>query len=166
MIQARGEPSSGGVHESGRLGEGAGRRRQMRSFAAIGCLVLTVGPMALLAGAGGEGQGAVHGVSGSYTYRTYCASCHGKKGKGDGPLAESLRFHPPDLTLLAERNGGEYPKELVERIIDGRKAVEGHGGPDMPVWGDAFKNTETGFDEEKVKQKIRSVVDYLKTLQE
>jgi mono/diheme cytochrome c family protein len=108
---------------------------------------------------------AVYGVSGAYNFRTYCASCHGADGKGAGPLAESLRFHPPDLTLLVRRSGGEYPAEKVNRIIDGRKPLEGHGGPDMPIWGDAFKNPETGYDEQSVKEKIRSVVDFLRTLQ-
>ena len=107
-----------------------------------------------------------YGVSGSYDYRTYCATCHGLKGTGDGPLAENLRFVPPDLTLLAQKNGGEYPADLVARIVDGREPVAGHGGPDMPVWGDAFKNPDTGFDNAKVRQKIRSVVDYIKTLQQ
>jgi mono/diheme cytochrome c family protein len=107
----------------------------------------------------------VYSVSGSYTYRTYCASCHGTDGKGEGPLAESLGFHPPNLALIAKRNGGDYPAERVHRIVDGRKPLAGHGGPDMPIWGDAFKNPETGFDDSKVKEKIRSVVDYLRTLQ-
>jgi mono/diheme cytochrome c family protein len=107
----------------------------------------------------------VYGVSGSYAFRTYCASCHGLDGKGEGPLAENLRFHPPDLTLIAKRNGGEYPTERVHRIVDGRRPLPGHGGPDMPIWGDAFKNPETGFDDGHVKEKIRSVVDYLRTLQ-
>jgi len=107
----------------------------------------------------------VNGVSGAYTYRTYCASCHGVDGRGDGPLAENLRFEPPDLTLIARRNGGSYPAEKVHRIVDGRKPLPGHGGSDMPIWGDAFRNAETGFDDAKVKERVRLVVDYLRTLQ-
>mgnify|MGYP001814431081 FL=1 len=119
-----------------------------------------------LGGSAQDRSSPTYGVSGSYTYRTHCASCHGLKGKGDGPLAENLRFFPPDLARLARRNGGKYPAENVARIVDGRNPIDGHGGPDMPVWGDAFKNLETGFDDEKVRLKIQSVVDYLKTLQE
>jgi mono/diheme cytochrome c family protein len=107
----------------------------------------------------------VHSVAGAYAYRTYCASCHGVDGRGDGPLAENLRFRPPDLTLVAKRNGGEFPTEKVQRIVDGRRPLPGHGGSDMPIWGDAFKNVETAFDEATVKEKVRSVVDYLRTLQ-
>jgi mono/diheme cytochrome c family protein len=105
-------------------------------------------------------------VSGSATYRTYCAVCHGREGRGDGPLAGSLRFSPPDLTLVAKRNGGRYPEDLVRRIIDGRKPVKGHGGPDMPVWGDAFKNASDSDSEDKVKEKIDALVEYLRQIQE
>lgn len=151
----------------------------MRRFGSIGCLLLAA---ALVAGADTPGLPAagkaptkpgvppapdsgVYGVSGAYAFRTYCATCHGTDGKGDGPLAENLRFHPPDLSLVAKRSGGEFPEEKIHRIVDGRKPLPGHGGPDMPVWGDAFRNAETGYDNAKVKEKIRSVVDYLRTLQ-
>jgi mono/diheme cytochrome c family protein len=107
----------------------------------------------------------VAAVSGAYAFRTYCASCHGVDGRGDGPLTDSLRFHPPDLTLIAKRNGGEFPTEKVVRIVDGRKPLKGHGGPDMPVWGDAFRDADTGYDEASAQARIRLVVDYLKSIQ-
>ncbi|MCG6921057.1 MAG: cytochrome c [Acidobacteria bacterium] len=139
----------------------------MRRFAATGCLALAAGSLAFPARGTPQGKKSpTHLVSGSYTYRTYCATCHGPRGKGDGPLAEDLRLRPPDLAQMARNNDGKYPAELVEKIVDGRKPVDGHGGPDMPVWGDAFKNTETGFDDEKVRQRIRSVVDHVGTIQE
>lgn len=149
----------------------------MWCFGSIGCLLLAagLGAAADTPGPSGPSPGqakpavpadpGVYGVSGSYAYRTYCASCHGTDGKGEGPLAESLRFRPPDLSLIAKRNGGTYPAETVHRIVDGRKPLPGHGGPDMPIWGDAFKNPETGFDDATVREKIRGVVDYLRTLQ-
>jgi mono/diheme cytochrome c family protein len=105
------------------------------------------------------------GVSGANEYRTHCANCHGADGKGDGPFAENLRFHPADLTLLAGRRGGAYPAEDVYRIIDGRRPLRGHGGPDMPIWGDAFRSADSGFGDGAAKEKIRSVVEYVRTLQ-
>ena len=78
-------------------------------------------------------------------------------------MAASLRSAPPDLTLLAQNNGGEYPAEDVARIIDGRNPLPGHGGPDMPIWGDAFKNA--GTDDEEVARKIQSIVDFLERRQ-
>jgi len=107
----------------------------------------------------------VAGVAGAYTFRTHCASCHGADGRGEGPMAASLRFQPPDLTLIAKRNGGAFPADRVERIVDGRNPLEGHGGPDMPIWGDAFKNSETGYDEAQARAKIHAVVEHLRTLQ-
>ena len=138
-----------------------------RARASVRGLVIA-GIVALSAGSAARGEEADKGagiVAGSYTFKTYCASCHGKEAKGDGPLADSLRFRPPDLTLLARRNGGSYPAETIYRTIEGRKPVKGHGGPDMPVWGDAFKNVESGFSDEKVKEKIDGLVEFLKSIQ-
>ena len=49
--------------------------------------------------------------------------------------------------------------------FDGREKVPGHGGPDMPVWGDAFLRTSDTSDEASVKHRIGALVDYLETLQ-
>jgi nucleotide-binding universal stress UspA family protein/mono/diheme cytochrome c family protein len=104
-------------------------------------------------------------VTGGEVFRTYCATCHGPTGRGDGPLASSMRRKPADLTEIAKRNGGEYPSEIVYRTIDGKTPIRGHGGPDMPVWGDAFARSRDGGDEATVKERIDSLVDYIRTLQ-
>ena len=102
---------------------------------------------------------------GGYFFKTYCASCHGTSARGDGPLADSMRRRPANLTEISKRNKGTYPRELVFKIIDGRTKVPGHGGPDMPVWGDAFMRSGEGGDEAAVKHRIQALVDYLETLQ-
>ena len=102
---------------------------------------------------------------GDALFRTYCASCHGRGAKGDGPISQHLRTVPPDLTQLAARAGGKFDQEKVYRIIDGRKPVSGHGGADMPVWGDAFKQSGRGTDE-AVKARIAALVEHLRTIQE
>jgi Cytochrome c len=99
------------------------------------------------------------------TYQTYCAVCHGVDGKGDGALTDRLRVRPPDLTLLARRNKGTFPKDMVYRVIDGRSPVKGHGGPDMLVWGDAFKEPGEQYSESRVKEKIDGLVAYLASIQ-
>ena len=104
-------------------------------------------------------------VTGAEVFRTYCATCHGPSGRGDGPLASSMRRRPANLTEIAKRNGGEYPSEIVFRTIDGRTPVRGHGGPDMPVWGDAFARSHYGGDAAAVKDRIDSLVDFIRTLQ-
>lgn len=100
--------------------------------------------------------------AGRQSYNTYCASCHGKGAKGDGPLAEHLRVAPADLTRISERNGGEFPFEDVRKKIDGRKKVPLHGSGDMPVWGDAFKTTDT---DEQAQNRILQITHYLWSIQ-
>ncbi len=98
-------------------------------------------------------------------FSTYCASCHGTTARGDGPLASSMVKKPANLTEIAQRNGGKFPSEMVFRTIDGRQPVRGHGGPDMPVWGDAFSRSREAGDAERVKSVIQSLVDYLDSIQ-
>lgn len=102
---------------------------------------------------------------GGEVFRTYCASCHGTSARGDGPLAASMKRKPANLTEIAKRNGGQYPSDLVFRTIDGRQPVRGHGGPDMPVWGDAFERSREAGDQARVKSVIQSLVDYLESIQ-
>jgi mono/diheme cytochrome c family protein len=109
---------------------------------------------------------AKEAYSGSAVFKTYCASCHGLSGEGDGPLADRLRVRPPELTLLAKRNDGKWDPAKVARMIDGRNPLKGHGGSDMPVWGDAFKSSREGYDEAAVKAKIDALVEYIEGLQQ
>lgn len=102
---------------------------------------------------------------GAVTYRANCARCHGETGQGDGPLAAQLATLPLDLTRLAGRNGDKYPFDKVYRIIDGRSPVKGHGGGDMPVWGDVFLEAREGYDREKVREKITQLVHFVASLQ-
>ena len=104
--------------------------------------------------------------SGSELFKTYCAACHGTSAHGDGPLAANMKKPPPDLTQFAARNGGVFPAALVAQIIDGRQPVKGHGGPDMPVWGDAFRASRQGSSEESVQARIKALVEYLEHIQE
>jgi mono/diheme cytochrome c family protein len=103
---------------------------------------------------------------GDALFRTYCSSCHGRAGKGDGPISQHLRTVPPDLTQFAARAGGKFDEEKVFKIIDGRKPVSGHGGSDMPVWGDAFKQSGQGRGtDEAVKARIVALVEHLRAIQ-
>lgn len=104
------------------------------------------------------------GFSGPGLFANYCATCHGERAQGDGPLAAMLRKRPANLTLLARSNGGVYSPEMVARIIDGRKPLAGHGGGDMPAWGDAFARSAEGAD--NIPGKIAALVLYLETIQQ
>jgi mono/diheme cytochrome c family protein len=101
---------------------------------------------------------------GRVLFNTYCASCHGRTGVGDGPAAPAMRRTPPDITGLALANGGLFPAERMGRIIDGRE-VEAHGDREMPVWGDAFKVLPGGISPEVVQARIVAIVRYLESIQ-
>jgi mono/diheme cytochrome c family protein len=104
-------------------------------------------------------------TSGAYLYRTFCASCHGQAGRGDGVVADVLRQRPPDLTRISLRYGGSFPRAGIFAAIDGRRVVRGHGSTDMPIWGDVLKVTE-GNDDAIVKKRIDALVSHLEALQE
>ena len=104
-------------------------------------------------------------IAGRASFRIYCATCHGADAKGEGPMADNLRVRPPDLTLIAKRNAGRFPADTVRRTIDGRNPVKGHGGPEMPVWGDAFRSPSDAYSDAKVAEKIDALVEYLKSIQ-
>lgn len=101
-------------------------------------------------------------TGGSSTFSLYCATCHGPSAKGDGPMASVLSKKPADLTQIAKRNGGTFPGDMVSRVIDGRSPVKGHGGGEMPVWGDAFGKSS---DPTPVAEKIARLVSYLESIQ-
>ncbi len=101
---------------------------------------------------------------GRAVFVTFCASCHGSSGRGDGPVSDDLRHRPADLTQLAKRNGGVFNAATIHGIVDGR-AVKAHGTMEMPVWGDAFKWKE-GLPEDAIKARIDALVRYLESIQE
>lgn len=84
------------------------------------------------------------GMSGKELYERFCSACHGVGGRGDGPVAASLKVEVPDLTLIARRAGGSYPRDRIARIIDGRYIIAAHGSRTMPVWGEDLTRAELG----------------------
>jgi len=102
--------------------------------------------------------------SGKEMFLSYCASCHGKDAKGDGPAAASLKSLPADLTGLAKRNGGKYPSDKVTAILRGQANLVPHGDQEMPVWGPVFWKMSGGH-EELVQTRIANLNHYLESLQ-
>jgi len=103
--------------------------------------------------------------SGKEMFMSYCASCHGKSGKGDGPAASALKQPPSDLTMLAKRNGGKYPSDLVTSVLRGQAPLMAHGDQEMPVWGPVFWRMSQGH-EEQVQLRIANLNRYLQSLQQ
>jgi len=105
--------------------------------------------------------------SGRHYYLQYCASCHGWDARGDGAVAPALVRKPPDLTLIARRNGGAFPMEEIATTIDGRKAPAAHGTREMPVWGERFGDEFQGDParEQVVRGQLLMMLVYLQSIQ-
>jgi mono/diheme cytochrome c family protein len=104
-------------------------------------------------------------ASGQETFLRFCASCHGKTAKGDGPAAFVLRTPPPDLTTLTKRHENKYPEGYVTVVLTFGKSFASHGSEDMPIWGSRFKTLDPVRDPTG-QQHIDDVVAYLRSLQE
>lgn len=102
--------------------------------------------------------------SGKQMYLKYCASCHGKEGKGDGPAAWAMNTPPTDLTTLAKRNAGKFPWGYVGAILKFGKSFASHGSEDMPIWGQRFKELDPTRDPTG-DQHVKDLVAYIASQQ-
>jgi Cytochrome c len=94
----------------------------------------------------------------------YGATCHGWDGRGHGPAAIALRVPPPDLTTIARRHNGTFPKASIELIITGADdAPPSHGSRDMPIWGPIFRGLDPHDRLNRVR--IDNIVEYLASIQ-
>ena len=64
--------------------------------------------------------GAEVAPKGEEFFQTYCASCHGETGRGDGPASGSLAPPPKDLIRLHPLVGDDY---LFWRISEGKRGT-------------------------------------------
>ena len=129
----------------------------MRALRTSGLLVL----LASIPAYGGEDAGRT-------LYLRYCASCHGKDGRGAGPVAPALGQKPTDLTQIAATHGGEFPFVAVCEAIDGTRTLRAHGVSEMPIWGDVFESDPASPLEQQILAagKVLSIARYVRTLQD
>jgi mono/diheme cytochrome c family protein len=108
---------------------------------------------------------AIASLTGPDLFHFYCATCHGRDGKGAGPVAAALKVSPPDLTKIARRNGGVFPRERVTAFIanDGAVLSPAHGTSDMPVWGPVFRSLDPS--DTKATIRITNLVAHVESLQ-
>lgn len=121
---------------------GCGAYMNHRMFLLLGMAVLVI-----LSNGAAMAQNSQEGKK---IYLTYCSTCHGEKGKGDGMAAQSLPVRPMDHTNGALMNPLS-DKFLSDVIAKGGSAVGKSSF--MPAWGGAFND-----------QQIRDIVAYLRTI--
>lgn len=83
-------------------------------------------------------------AAGAAVYKSECVVCHGRQGKGDGPVAVSMKPPPANLTDTA-RMARLSDDSLVQIITHGR------GG--MPAFKDDLE-----------PEQVRQVVAFIRTL--
>lgn len=103
-------------------------------------------------------------AAGRETYLKYCAPCHGKTAKGDGPAAFVFKTPPSDLTTLSKRHENKFPAGYVGVVLTFGKSFGSHGSEDMPVWGSRFKTLDPVHDPTG-QQHINDLVAYIRSLQ-
>jgi mono/diheme cytochrome c family protein len=89
-------------------------------------------------------------AEGRKLYSTYCTTCHGDKGKGDGMAAGSLPVKPKDHTDGATMNQ-LTDQFLIDVISRGGGAVG--KSTFMPAWGGSLN-----------EKQVRDVVAYIRSL--
>ena len=104
----------------------------------------------------------IESVAGRDSFDLYCSPCHGRTGRGDGPVAPALTVKPTDLAQLAQRNGGAFPADRVRATVTGGVPVPAHGTSDMPIWGPLFGLFESDI---RVRERIANVVAHIESLQ-
>jgi mono/diheme cytochrome c family protein len=107
----------------------------------------------------------IRSTAGQDLFAFYCASCHGRDGRGGGPVAGALKVPPPDLTRLAQRHGGTFPRQRVEVFVtdDGSILTPAHGSSDMPVWGPIFHGLDPS--DTLVRVRIANLVSHIESMQ-
>jgi mono/diheme cytochrome c family protein len=115
---------------------------KIKSFWLLGISVLLLGQINLTQ--------AQDQSEGKKLYLTYCSSCHGDDGKGDGPASRSLPVKPANHTDGAVMNQFS-DKFLFDIIAKGGGAV-GKSAM-MPGWGGQFKEKE-----------LREIIAYVRSI--
>jgi mono/diheme cytochrome c family protein len=109
-------------------------------------------------------ENLIYSVKGPDLFRAHCAACHGSEGKGDGPVASTLKTKPADLTVIAKNSGGKFPSTRVLKIISGDEVLASHGSREMPIWGPIFHQVEADQDFGNVR--LQNLVKYLESIQQ
>lgn len=95
---------------------------------------LTILSMATLSLGACVAQDMPEASDGARLFANNCAACHGADARGAGPETLGIGKVPPDLTQIAARNGGDFPRAEILSVIDGYGKGT-HPGRVMPEFG-------------------------------
>jgi len=104
-------------------------------------------------------------TSGKQMYISYCAPCHGVDGRGNGPVATSLKREPSDLTVLSRKNHGKFPDTHIVAVLQFGTDVPSHGTAQMPVWGPILGKMNQSSPQQRILR-ISNLSRYLESMQE
>ncbi len=107
--------------------------------ASLGCSKLEPAPDE---GSRGVGSGLTERADlalGARIYEQRCATCHGPRGRGDGPAARSFQPPPRDIAAAAFLVG--QSDDMLRRVITGGGAAVGKS-PAMPPASDLLNAPE------------------------
>lgn len=100
--------------------------------------------------AGADSTEAQNQSEGKKLYLTYCSSCHGDSGKGDGPAAPSLPVKPANHTDGTVMN--QLSDKFLLDIISKGGSAAGKSAM-MPGWGGQLKEDQ-----------LRDIVAYIRSI--
>lgn len=103
-------------------------------------------------------------TNGRQMYVSYCASCHGEDGRGNGPTAAAMKKKPVDLTMLSQKNHGKFPSAQVVSVLQFGTESPSHGSSQMPVWGPMFSAMNDSNPRE-MTVRINNLSRFLETIQ-
>ncbi|MCP4413556.1 MAG: c-type cytochrome [Gammaproteobacteria bacterium] len=87
-------------------------------------------------------------------YVSYCQLCHGTEGKGDGPLAKSMKITPADLSTTVRSRSDTILTKIITG--EGRQTITGRDrhnliSDSMPEWKNIF-----------TEEQVKSIIAYLR----
>jgi len=123
----------------------------------------------LLAGCATDMDKSVSVKRGAQFFAANCAACHGADARGyDGPQRD-WKVSPPDLTRLADRNGGTFPEFETMATVYG-PAYHNRRDSIMPEFGQGdlgpmvVVEVDEGFGT-PIPAELVALSEYLKSIQ-
>jgi mono/diheme cytochrome c family protein len=129
--------------------EGNDKLTEGQLFMSVRLVSFFTGALFMIAAASVWAQNPAEGKK---LYDSYCSTCHGEKGKGDGAAARALPVKPADHTNGAIMNQLS-DQFLIDIISKGGSAVGKSSF--MPSWGGAIDDKQIG----SLVAYLRSIAD-------